>query len=748
MKKLSKYLKPFIFGLIVAIILLFGQAMGDLYLPNYMSDIVNVGIQQSGIENAAPDGISIDGMKFITTFMEDSEKGLIEESYSLVSSTEENSKGKKYKTIYSNAGKELYIKNDLNNEMSDKVDNAFGAATWTFIEVLQNIASQSVDQAEGLSEDFDEASIKEIDLREIYPMQLMFENLPEGAIDTARKSALAQNETMLNQGGIMFAKAFYTELGMKLTDMQMNYIFKLGLVMILIAFLGGVASVLVSLLSSRIATGVARNLRRDVFNKIESFSNNEFDKFSTASLITRCTNDVNQVQQLLTMGIRMICYAPIMGIGGVIMAVNKSVSMSWMLAITVVVTIGVIMIIMAIAVPKFKAIQILVDKLNLVSRESLSGLMVIRAFGTEDHEEERFEHANRELTDTSLYISRIMSIMMPMMNIIMNGLTLMIIWLGAHQISNSTMQVGDMMAFTQYAMQVLMAFMMISVMFIMVPRAAVSAGRIAEVLETELTIIDPKTPKDFDRDRKGIVEFKNVSFRYHNAEKDALTNISFTAQPGETTAIIGSTGSGKSTIANLLLRFYDVNRGGIAVDGVDIREVAQKDLRSKIGYVPQKATLLSGTIDFNLRYGKEDATEQDVNKAIKIAQASSFIDEREAGIDSLISQGATNVSGGQKQRLSISRALAKKPDILIFDDSFSALDFKTDAALRNALKTDVKEATIIVVAQRVSTIMNAEQIIVLDNGEIVGCGTHDELLKNCAVYYEIASSQLSKEELA
>ncbi|NLY36102.1 MAG: ABC transporter ATP-binding protein [Tissierellia bacterium] len=744
MIKLAKYLKPFTLGLIVAIVLLFGQAMGDLYLPNFMSDIVNVGIQQNGIEHAAPDAITPEAIKMITSFMDDSEKSLVEENYTLLASSEKNTKDKVYKTIYPSAGEELYVKRELDERTSEQLDRAFGRATWTFIEIMKDMPPQFRDT--GVNPE--KTDVKTLELKEVYPMLPMLDNLPESAMKAARDKALANNETMLKQSGIVFAKAFYDELGANISSIQTAYILKIGLWMIIIAFLAGMATIMVSFLSSKIATGVARNLRKDVFNKIESFSNNEFDKFSTASLITRSTNDVSQIQQLLTIGIRMTFYAPFMGIGGVIMAVRKSASMSWILAISVIVTIGMLMVIMTIALPKFKAIQKLIDRINLISRENLSGLMVIRAFGTQKYEEERFVGTNSQLTKTNLFVNRVMTFIMPMMMIIMNGLTLLIIWVGAHQIAQSTMQVGDMMAFMQYAMQVLMAFMMISMMFIMVPRAAVSGERIAEVLATELTIIDPKDPKEFSASKKGLVEFKNVYFRYNNAEEYALCDISFVAKPGETTAIIGSTGSGKSTIANLALRFYDATKGQVMVEGVDVREVSQKVLRSKIGYVPQTAVLLSGTIDFNLKYGKQDITEKDVQSAVDISQSRDFVEERPEALDSYISQGATNVSGGQKQRLSIARALAKNPDILIFDDSFSALDFKTDAALRKSLKEKSSNLTIIVVAQRVGTIMDAEQIIVLDQGEIVGRGTHKELLGSCKTYYEIASSQLSKEELS
>ncbi|MEG0383192.1 MAG: ABC transporter ATP-binding protein [Solibacillus sp.] len=741
--KLAKYLKPFLFGLVMAIVLLFGQALSDLSLPNYMSDIVNVGIQQNGIEQPAPDAISEDGMKLMTTLMTDSEKQFVEENYELVSSTDKNANGKLNNRLYPKADTQLFVKKDVDKTVNADLGRAFGAATGTLINILRDKEEQSGQTHEGAMP----TNALSIDLAQFYQLQLMLESLPESTVAAAHEKAL-NNEAMLSQGGIMFTKAFYEELGIDIGSMQTSYIIKIGLLMLAIALLGGVATVLVSLLSSRIAAGVARNLRKDVFEKIESFSNNEFDKFSTASLITRSTNDINQIQQLLMMGIRMFCYAPIMGIGGVIMAINKSASMSWIIATACIALVGMIAVIMAIAMPKFKIMQKLVDKLNLVSRENLSGMMVIRAFGTQEHEKNRFGEANEDLTQTNLFVNRIMVFMMPSMMLIMNGVTLLIVWVGAHQIAASTMQVGDMMAFMQYAMQIIMSFLMLSMMFILVPRAAVSAGRIVEVLETEVSIVDPENPKAFHSDTKGFVEFKHVHFRYNGAEEDALRGITFTAKPGQTTAIIGSTGSGKTTIASLALRFYDVSKGQILIDGVDVREVKIKNLRSKFGYVPQKGVLFSGTIATNLKYGKKDASTAEIETAAKVAQALEFISEKPEGLDSAISQGGANVSGGQKQRLAIARALAKKPEIFIFDDSFSALDLKTDAALRKALKEHTGDSTVIVVAQRVSTIKNAEQIIVLDHGEIVGCGTHKELLKNCTQYYEIASSQLSEEELA
>jgi ATP-binding cassette subfamily B protein len=517
--------------------------------------------------------------------------------------------------------------------------------------------------------------------------------------------------------------------------------------MLLRALGGGVSTVLVSYISSRVAAGVARNLRQDIFSKVESFTNAEFDRFSTASLITRSTNDVTQVQMLLMIGIRMIFFAPIMAVGGVVMALDKSVSMSWIIGLACAVLLGLILVVFAVAMPKFKLIQKLIDRLNLVARESLSGMMVIRAFGTQRHEEDRFDAANRDLTKTNLFVNRVMVTMMPVMMLIMNGLTLLIIWVGARQISDSAMRVGDMMAFMQYAMQIIMSFLMISMMFIFVPRAAVSAERIAEILSAETSVKDPENPKKPVPSRRGLVEMKNVSFRYQGAGEDALENLSFTARPGETTAIIGSTGSGKSTIANLLLRFYDATRGQVLVGGVDVREMSQHELRKSIGFVPQKGNLLSGTIESNLKYGDRNAADEVMKKSAEVAQALGFIEEKPEGFGDPIAQGGSNVSGGQKQRLSIARALVKKPDIFIFDDSFSALDFKTDVALRRALKEYTGGSTVILVAQRVGTIMHAEQILVLDEGRLVGRGTHMELLRDCPTYYEIASSQLSKEEL-
>ncbi len=746
MKKLAKYLKPYTILLFVALLLLFGQAMSDLSLPNYMSKIVNVGIQQNGVEDSSPQAISEKGMTLMQTFMLSDEQKLVQDSYTLVSGADVNSQGKTYQSIYPNAkDAKIYVRNTVDTATLDKLDVTFGTATWTFINVMQEYAKQS---GQTTTTDSSTVNVKNIDFQKLYSMQAQLNLMPASVVQSAHDTAAKSDVSILKQSGVAFTGSFYTELGLKLTDIQTAYIIKVGAIMLAIALFGGVAAIFVSLISARIAAGIARKLRVDIFNKIESFTNQEFDKFSTASLITRSTNDVTQIQMLLTIGIRMIFYAPILGVGGIIMAVNKSVSMSWIIAVACIVLIGLILVVIGMTMPKFKAAQKLVDRLNLVARENLSGLMVIRAFGTRDFEKDRFDKANLDLTKNNLFINRIMSFMFPAMMLIMNGVMLVIVWVGAHQISESTMQVGDMMAFMQYAMQIIMSFLMIAMMFIFVPRAAVSGVRIAEVLETEATVVDPINPKSLDTDHKGYVEFENVNFRYHGAEEDVLSDISFVAKPGQTTAFIGSTGSGKSTLVNLILRFYDVTNGHVKVNGIDVREALQTEIRKQIGYVPQKGVLLSGTIASNLRYGKKDATDEEIEKAAEVAQALDFINEKTDRFESEISQGGDNVSGGQKQRLSIARALVKMPKIYIFDDSFSALDFQTDIALRKALKVHTGDSTILIVAQRVSTIMNAEQIIVLDNGRIVGKGTHKELLANCPEYYEIASSQLSKEELA
>ena len=554
--------------------------------------------------------------------------------------------------------------------------------------------------------------------------------------------------SMINQMAVISVKAEYTALGMNTETLQTNYIIQTGILMLLITLLSGTCTIIVGFLSARTAAGVSRDLRRSVFQRVESFSSAEFDKFSTASLITRSTNDITQIQMVVIMVMRMVIYAPIIGVGGVIRAIGKSASMWWIIALAVVILLGLILTVFVIALPKFQSIQKLIDRLNLVTRENLSGMMVIRAFNMQNFEEKRFDKANTDVTSTLLFINRIMVIMMPVMMMVMNGLVLLIIWVGAHQVADSKMQVGDMLAFMQYAIQIVFAFLMLSIMFIILPRAAVSADRVADVLETKPSIHDPEKPKQFPEPFHGTVEFRDVCFRYPGAEEDVLHNITFTAKPGQTTAFIGTTGSGKSTIVSLIPRFYEVTDGEILIDGIDIREVTQHELRTKIGFVPQKSSLFSGTIESNLLYADEQASAEELKQATDIAQASEFIFEKPEGMQTEVAQGGMNVSGGQKQRLSIARALVKKAPIYIFDDSFSSLDFKTDAALRKALREKVAGSTLFIVTQRISTIMKSEQIIVLDEGKIAGKGTHAELMKTCVVYQGIATAQLSKEELS
>jgi ATP-binding cassette, subfamily B, multidrug efflux pump len=741
MFKLAKYLKPFIGLIVVAIVLLFGQAMSDLALPDYMSNIVNKGIQQGGIESAVPRAIRAGQMDKLAIFMNADDKAEILKNYSLVDKSSSNYD--KYVKEYPSLAKEpIYVLKEMDNAEIDRMNPIMGKALLA-VSGVEKMRSEAKDGVISLN------GMKVPANTDLYAV---FESLPEvqknKITEDMNKQFTALGDNMIVQAAAGTVKAEYAALGMDTGKIQSSYIVKTGGIMLLLSLLSVAATVLVGLLAARIAAGLARSLRREVFTKVESFSNIEFDKFSTASLITRTTNDITQIQMVMVIMIRMVFYAPIMGVGGVIKALNKSASMSWIIALAVILLLGLIGSVFVVAMPKFKAIQKLIDRLNLVTRENLSGMMVIRAFNTQRFEEERFDKANKDLTSTNLFVNRVMVVMMPAMMLIMNCITILVVWVGAHQIANSAMQVGDMMAFMEYAMQIMFSFLMLSMMFIMIPRASVSAQRIAEVLETEPTIIDAKQPKHFHKDIKGVIEFKNVSFRYPGAEEDVLKDISFKAMPGQTTAFIGSTGSGKTTLINLIPRFYDVKDGEVLIDGIDIRDITQQELRNQIGYVPQKSSLFRGTINSNLKYADENARDSEIEKAAEIAQAMEFIGEKPEGFESEISQGGTNVSGGQKQRLSIARALVKKPKIYIFDDSFSALDFKTDFTLRKALKEQTASSTLLIVAQRISTIKNAEQIIVLDEGRIVGIGTHSELMKNCETYQEIALSQLSKEELA
>lgn len=732
MIKLIKHLRNSIGSVLLIVVLLAIQATCDLSLPDYTSDIVNVGIQQSGIENAVPKVIRESQMNNLTLFMSKSDKDEVMKYYTLLNKGE-------YKD--SNVDEKLYELNTKDKSVIDKLDPIMAKSMMIASGIEQNktqILKKITPPGVPVNKNTDVMSV--------------LRTMPTEALDNMKSSVEEKiskmPESMVSQSAIRYVKAEYKAIGMNVDKLQTNYIFKAGAIMLGIALISMVATVAVGYLGARVAAKLGRNLRKQVFGKVVSFSNKEMDEFSTASLITRSTNDIQQVQMLMVMLLRIVFYAPILAIGGFIKVLNTNTSMAWIIGVAVLAILSVVLVLFGLVMPKFKSVQKLVDKVNLVTREMLTGMLVIRAFSTEKHEEKRFDKANTDLMKTNLFVNRAMSMMMPTMMLIMNVITVVIVWNGAHSVDSGSMQVGDMMAFIQYTMQIIMAFLMISMVSMILPRAVVSMGRIDEVISTDLVIKDKKETQSFDENKKGIVEFKNVSFRYPNAEEDVLSNITFTAKPGQTTAFIGSTGSGKSTLINLIPRFYDVTEGEILVDGVNVKDVTQHELREKIGYVPQKGVLFSGTINSNLRYGKKDVSEETVRKAADIAQASEFIDVKPKKFETEISQGGTNVSGGQKQRLSIARAIAKDPEIYIFDDSFSALDLKTDAALRKSLNEETGDSTVLIVAQRISTIINADQIVVLDQGKVVGIGTHKELLKNCEVYNEIALSQLSKEELA
>ena len=742
MKVIMKYLKPFAGTILVSLLILFGQAIGELSLPNLMSDIVNTGIQNGGVEQEAPEALPAEGFALMTLFMAEEDKETFQESYELIEGG--SAEAEAYNAEFPESQEtDFYVLDETDPEQLISLESIFSKASYSFVTFMQEMGGQQG----GTAAVDAESGFENVDLDQLYALVPQLQQLPQEAFTASMDVADAAEPMLYSQIGILFTKLFYQDLGADMDALQNQYIMTKGAQMLAIAVAVSVASVAVAYFSSRIAAKVSGRMRRDVFAKVESFSNTEFDNFSTASLITRTTNDVQQIQQLITIGIRMLCYAPILATGGLIMAIDKSVSLAWTIAVAVIALIGIMMSILSIAMPKFKVLQSLTDRLNLVSRENLSGMMVIRAFGNEPFEENRFNDANEDYTYTNRFVQRLMSLLMPAMMLVMNGVSLLIIWFGSQQVADSALQIGDMMAYIQYVMQIIMAFLMISMMFIFLPRASVSATRIGEVLDTDLSITDPNDAQPSLKN-EGLITFKDVSYHYPKASENVLNNISFTARPGETTAIIGSTGSGKSTLINLIPRFYDVTDGAIEIDGIDIRKMTQADLRANIGYVPQKGMLFSGNIVSNIAYGKDDASTDEIMKALEVAQAKNFVSEMEDGIETAIAQGGGNVSGGQKQRLSIARALVKKAPIYIFDDSFSALDFKTDAALRSALDAYTDNATVLIVAQRISTIMDAEQIIVLDKGRIVGIGTHDALMKNCETYQEIAKSQLSEEELA
>ena len=746
MLRLRKYLKPYLFLIVITIALLFVQANADLALPDYLSRIVNVGIQQAGVENAVPVAIRQSEMDKLLIFMSAEEQALVLDSYTLVQpgSPEAEQYIEEYPAL---TEVPVYVLQEVDQATMDSLNSIMGQA-WLVVAGIEQItanpaAAAAMGQALGVDLSQIPAGVDPYTLLAQMPAEQL-ERISRAI--NARFAALG--ESMVTQMAVGAVKAEYEALGMDTTKLQTQYILRTGGLMLLISLLGGACTIVVGYLAAKTAAGAARDIRRAVFAKVESFSSTEFDKFSTASLITRSTNDVTQVQMVIFMILRMVFYAPIIGIGGIIRAMGKGASMWWIIAVAVAALLSLILIVFSISLPKFKIMQSLIDRLNLVMRENLSGMMVIRAFNKQGDEAKRFDKANRDLTSTSLFVARVMVTMMPVMMLIMNGLSLLIIWVGAHQVAEANMQVGDMMAFMQYAMQIVFAFLMMSMIFIFLPRAAVSGSRIADVLETELVITDPKEPLRLKDPFRGEIEFRDVSFRYPDALDDVLHSISFTAKPGETTAFIGSTGSGKSTVVNLIPRFYDVTDGTICLDGIDIREVRQSDLRDKIGYIPQRGLLFSGTIESNLLYADQNASPETLNEATEIAQASEFILEKPEGFLAEIAQGGSNVSGGQKQRLAIARALVKRPPIYIFDDSFSALDFKTDSALRQALKKKTGDATVLIVTQRVATVKNADQIVVLEEGRVVGKGRHHELMESCEPYREIAYSQLSKEELA
>ena len=761
MKNLFKYAASYWKAMIAIVLILVVQAYCDLSLPAYTSDIVNVGIQQGGIEDEVPRQIATEEMEKLLLFVSEDDQQTVMDAY-----TEDNTSYKKeaYVLKDSVAEEENTMENlkdilqipmmmtsgiesgsDTTKRMEDKLKEQMSQG---MAQSMPQGADQTMPEGMPQSESQTESQAVSLDDMSMFDLLKMLPAEQRATmVEKIEEQMSEMPDTILDQASVSFCRSAYKDLGMNMDQTQIHYLLKTGGQMAALALLGMAASIMVAFLASRVGASAGRDLRSGVFHKVVGFSNNEFNHFSTASLITRSTNDIQQIQMLIVMLLRMVLYAPILAIGGVLQVMKTNVSVSWIIGLAVIIIAFVVLLLFLVVMPKFKVLQNLVDKLNLVTREILTGLPVIRAFSTEKHEEERFDDANRTLTKTNLFVNRAMTFMMPVMMLVMNGVSVLIVWTGAHGISDGQMQVGDMMAFIQYTMQIIMGFLMLCMISIMLPRAAVAADRVEEVLKSETMIHDPKQEKHFPEDGKGVLTFDHVSFRYPGADEDVLEDITFTAKPGETTAIIGSTGSGKSTLVNLIPRFYDVTSGDITLDGVDIREVKQHELREKLGYVPQKGVLFSGDIASNIMFGNSHGSDDEMIEAAEIAQATEFIDTKPEKYKSPISQGGSNVSGGQKQRLSIARAIAKHPQVFIFDDSFSALDYKTDVTLRRALAEKTSGSTVLIVAQRISTILHAEQIIVLDEGKVAGKGTHAELLKNCPVYREIAESQLSRKEL-
>ena len=735
MRKLFQFLKPYAPRVLLILCVLVVQAYCDLSLPTYTSNIVNVGIQQSGIDEEIPENISEEEMNRLLLFVSENDRQDIQAAY------EKSSESFDYD------GEVLTLKDSVKSD-NEKLDALTEEMKLPMMLTagFEN-GSDTTKQMEGqLKEQMSQVpGIEKMSVFDIFGM--MDDTQRAAIVDKITEQMDKMPDSILDQAAISYVKSTYEQIGLDTGHMSTVYILKTGAKMLGLAALGMAASILACLMASRVGAKVGRGLRRDTFRKVIGFSNAEFDKFSTASLITRSTNDIQQIQFLTVMILRIVLYAPIMAIGGILKVSKTNVDMFWIIGLAVLLIVMVVAVLFIVVMPKFKIVQNMVDKLNLVSREILTGLPVIRAFHTEKHEEERFDKANKDLTKLNLFVNRAMTFMMPTMMLVMNGITVLIVWVGGHSINDGAMQVGDMMAFIQYAMQIIMSFLMICMISVMLPRAAVSAERVDEVLKSETKIHDPKEPKTLPKNGKGEVAFEHVSFHYPGAEEDVLHDITFTAKPGETTAFIGSTGCGKSTLVNLIPRFYDVTEGKITIDGQDVRDLTQHELRDKLGYVPQKGVLFSGNIASNIMFGNPAGSEQEMTEAAQIAQAVEFIDTKPERYKSPISQGGANVSGGQKQRLSIARAIAKHPDVYIFDDSFSALDYKTDTVLRSALKEKTTDSVVLIVAQRISTILHAEQIIVLDDGKIVGKGTHEELLKTCDAYYQIAASQLSESEL-